>query len=114
METNYYKVFETFLYIETYYDTALSTYMLSCQADMPERKYIKSFKQLFGETPKQYILSCRLRRVCDYLITTNYTIEKIMTLCGFEYPSYFYKSFKKAYNMTPAKFKYRQLHKNMV
>ena len=114
MKTNYFKVFETFLYIETYYDTALSTYILSCQAEMPEWKYIKAFKQLFGETPKQYILSCRLRRVCDYLITTNYTINKIMKLCGFDSKSYFYKSFKKVYSTTPGKFKYRQLHENMV
>jgi AraC-type DNA-binding domain-containing proteins len=114
MKTNYFKVFETFLYIETYYDRHISTYLLSCQADMPERKYIQAFKKMFGSTPKQYLLSCRLHRVCDYLITTKYTVGKIMVLCGFDSKSYFYKSFKKMFGMTPAKFKYRQLHKNML
>lgn len=110
----YFKLFETILYIETYYDTYLSTYILSGIADMSEENYIRAFKQLYNMTPKQYILECRLRNACNYLITTDYTILKISILCGFDDLSYFYRAFKKIYGMTPNTFKCRQIQKSMV
>jgi len=111
---NYFKIFETLLYINTYYYAYISTHLLSINAEMSERKYIRDFKMLFGVTPNQHILFCRLYNACNYLIRSKHSISKISGLCGFTSLSYFYRAFKKVYGMTPGEFRYRQLRKNMI
>ena len=111
---NYSEIFDTLLYINTYYYASISTYLLSIKAGMPEKKYIRGFQKLFGMTPNQHILLCRLYNACNYLIVSKHSISKISSLCGFTNSSYFYRAFKKVYNMTPGEFRYRQLHKDMI
>jgi AraC-type DNA-binding domain-containing proteins len=113
-KTDSLKIFNSWLYIETYYYSGISTYLLSEMADMSEKKYTARFVKIFGMTPKQYLLMCRLNNVCNYLITTKYSISKISDLCGFTSLSYFHRAFKKTYEMTPSEFRYRQLQKNMI
>lgn len=114
MKKQYLNIFNTMLYIETNYDTYISQYLLAEMADMKLNKYTKVFKQLYGVTPKQYVLQCRLRNVCNYLIMTDYSVNKIAMLCGFDDISYFYKSFKNVYDMTPTTFRTGQIGNDMI
>ncbi len=59
-----------------------------------------------GQTPNNFINTVRLKKSVE-LITGNpaMTISEISFLTGFSNPSYFIKTFKAAYGMTPAVFK---------
>ncbi len=59
-----------------------------------------------GQTPNNFINTIRLKKAVE-LITGNtaMTISEVSFLTGFSNPSYFIKSFKSAYGMTPAVFK---------
>ncbi len=62
------------------------------------KKYTnKSFSDILQEV--------RLSEACDYLVNTDLCIDNIVTLLGYYDRSYFYKVFKKQYNMTPIEYR---------
>ena len=67
--------------------------------------FIKEFSRYTGCTPKKYINEVRLNHAKELLTSTNYNISKISTVCGFENPLYFSRSFQKNYHMAPTKYR---------
>lgn len=62
------------------------------------KKYTnKSFSDILQEV--------RLSEACDYLENTDLSIDNIVALLGYYDRSYFYKVFKKQYNMTPIEYR---------
>lgn len=69
--------------------------------------------QLKAQTGHSFIQLVKLQRLnvaVDYLVNTNVPIEKISLAVGYETPSYFYKSFKSMFGVTPRR--YRQHNRN--
>lgn len=64
----------------------------------------KSFKKHTGSTITDYFNNNRIAYADSLLKTTNYSIEYICSICGFNNPSYFYSLYKKNYKTTPRKF----------
>ncbi len=62
-------------------------------------------KKKRGITLHQYILSYKLRTACDRLRYTDISIADLSASLGFSDPSYFTKSFKSAYGMTPKEYR---------
>ncbi len=58
-------------------------------------------KKKRGITLHQYILSYKLRTACHRLRYTNISVADLAASLGFADPSYFTKSFKSVYGMTP-------------
>lgn len=52
----------------------------------------------------EYINNLRINYAANLLLNSNYSIIDICFLCGFQNLGYFYKVFKKNYDMSPAKF----------
>ena len=63
----------------------------------------RNLKRYYGKTPTEFILDLRLTYAYNLIVTTNLSITDICYECGFNNPSYFYKSFKKKYSETPNK-----------
>lgn len=62
------------------------------------KKYTnKSFSDILQEV--------KLSEACDYLVNTDLSIDNIVSLLGYYDRSYFYKVFKKQYNMTPIEYR---------
>ena len=70
-----------------------------------EKQLRSIFLQSTGVLPKQYIDENKLKKACELLDTTNYTIEYISFHLGYSAPSIFMCCFKRKYNMTPTEYR---------
>ena len=68
----------------------------------------RTFKKHFGLSLSEYLTSTRLNYAIYYLKNSKYSNEQISDLLGFSSPSYFYKLFKKQFNLSPNA--YRKLY----
>lgn len=67
--------------------------------------FIRLFKKETGNTFSEYVTFVRLRNGVRMLRQTNYTIEEIADLTGFNTPNYFSSTFKKFVGATPREFR---------
>ncbi len=65
----------------------------------------RSFKRYLGISPTMYINELRINNASIMILHTNMPILDICLECGFQSISYFYKVFKKKYNMSPTDFR---------
>ncbi|REB07142.1 response regulator [Sporosarcina sp. BI001-red] len=63
------------------------------------------FKQLFGTTFQQYMITVRLDRAKLLLLSTEMKMYEIAASVGFEDPNYFSAAFKKRFSLSPNQFK---------
>lgn len=63
------------------------------------------FKKSTGKTIKTYVTELRLKNAKRLLKTTNFNINKISELCGFESYSYFIKIFRTSQGISPLKYR---------
>lgn len=71
---------------------------------MTVSQYRKYFHKITGMYPAKFIAEQRLILAKDYLLNTNYTLEQIADLVGFESSYYLSTCFKKRYGLSPKKF----------
>ncbi|WP_391204360.1 response regulator transcription factor [Psychrobacillus sp. L4] len=68
--------------------------------------YLSSlFKNLYGTTFQDYMLTMKLNRAKILLLSTDMKIYEIATAVGFDDPNYFSASFKKRFDFSPNQFK---------
>ena len=70
----------------------------------------KVLKDTKGTTLRQYIIAYRLKLAKKLLLESSKSINEVAEECGFNDPSYFTKTFKGAFGMTPKE--YRNLSKD--
>src|SRR5690606_15177348 len=63
------------------------------------------FQRHFKMTAKEYISKKRLEYAKDLLIRTEYPINEIAKLSGFNSPAYFTKTFREIHDITPKDFR---------
>ncbi len=64
------------------------------------------FHKVKGVSPRRLFQEERFHRAEEMLKETNYTIERIAEVCGFESGSGFIRAFHRKYGMTPTDFRY--------
>lgn len=64
--------------------------------------FIRCFKRYMGMTPMQYITSIRINKAKDLLKNTDFSIQEISSLVGYENPLYFSRIFKKQTGRSPS------------
>lgn len=67
--------------------------------------FMKFFKQAMGECFTQYLNNYRLRISAQLLVSTNDSILTVSEKSGFENLSYFNRSFKKRFGVTPGQYR---------
>lgn len=65
----------------------------------------RNLKKYFDMTPSEYVNSLRVNYASNLLINTNTSVIDICYICGFQNLSYFYRVFKKTYNLSPGDFR---------
>ena len=79
----------------------LSLETLAGIANYSPYHFQKLFKQLIGESPKQYIIKMRLETAAHYLIIDPYkSITEIAIDCGFSSPAVFSRAFKNYFGVS--------------
>lgn len=68
----------------------------------------KLFKKEMGVTPREYLLSCRMKLARELIASgtenlhSNYSVSQIAEACGFADPLYFSRVFKQYYGFSPS------------
>jgi AraC family transcriptional regulator of arabinose operon len=88
-------------YIEEHAFEAIRVEDISKDVGLSESRASHLFKDYFGYTMIQYVQEVRLRNGLNLIQFTDYTLEYISEICGFNNYSYFHKVFKEKFDLTP-------------
>lgn len=70
--------------------------------------FIRNFKKYTGTTPMQFITSIRITNAQMLLETTNYAINEIAQIVGYDNPLYFSRLFRKQKGCPPSHYRKRK------
>lgn len=66
---------------------------------------LRTFKQAYQQSPHQFLTKIRLQQAVHLLKNTNYSVNEIVDLVGFECPSSFIRLFKNSFKVTPKQYR---------
>lgn len=95
-------------YLETNYGTKITLPTVAAEVNLSPNFFRIVFKELVGRSPHEYLLEIRIRKAEAYLENTDFPINQIADLCGFETQSYMNYVFSKYCGVSP--YKYRSMH----
>lgn len=94
-------------YFNENYNRNISIEKYAASRHMSTCWFIRSFRQFTGMTPMQYILSIRISNAQGLLEATEYNINEISTIVGYDNPLYFSRIFKKQRGLSPSEYRKR-------
>lgn len=92
-------------YINYNFDTIKNVSELSKNYNMSKNNFLRIFKKETGKSPIEYLEEIRLKRACELLKETDYSIKNISFSIGFNDPLYFSRFFKKHTGLSPANYR---------
>lgn len=93
------------LYFNENYNETINIDEYASQNGMSISWFIRCFKSQTGYTPLQYILNLKLNNAQTLLESTNYTINEISNLVGYDNQLYFSRLFRKQKGMSPQQYR---------
>ncbi|MGN0406585.1 MAG: AraC family transcriptional regulator [Bariatricus sp.] len=99
------KIKELLLFIHSNYASSLSLKEAADFCGYSVSYFTKFFKSFTGMTLIEYLNHYRLEKACELLLTTDLSVIEISENTGFENHSYFIRSFRRQYQMTPLKYR---------
>src|SRR6476469_6079518 len=87
--------------IDARYREPLDVPALARAAHLSPAHFSRAFRQAFGETPHQYLLTRRLERAAALLRTTDRRVSEICVSVGLSSVGSFTTSFKRVYGVPP-------------
>jgi transcriptional regulator GlxA family with amidase domain len=87
--------------VDARYYEPLSVADLAAAAGLSQAHFSRRFKQTFGESPHQYLLTRRLERAAAMLRTTDWTVATVCFAVGWESVGSFTTSFRRMFGHTP-------------
>ena len=94
-------------YVEEHYPEELTVEKIAACVALSESACLRSFRQLLGTTPIQYVKQYRVEKAAELLRSTRLKIGEIGAECGFSDGSYFIKTFREVKNCTPREYRQR-------
>jgi AraC family transcriptional regulator len=92
-------------YLVASYNQPITLDDLAAIACMSPNHLLRTFKQVFGQTPHQYLISERLRQTRHLLVTTDKTVTEICMEIGFDSLGSFSWLFRQRFGMSPQTFR---------
>lgn len=90
-------------YITDNYSSEITLELLSKKFTISKSHMSRQFKAATGFNISEYISVVRIKNAQRLLLTTNYHITQIATMCGFNNSSYFTAVFKRILGISPLK-----------
>jgi transcriptional regulator GlxA family with amidase domain len=86
-------------------DQPLTVAELASRAQLSLRTFARQFKAITGRTPLQWLLAERVRLAQELLETSNDTVDRIATRCGFGSAQRLRMHFARTNNVTPHEYR---------
>lgn len=102
------QVYRSIQYINHHYNEDLDAGLCAELVSMSYSYFSRSFRKITGRTFKQYLNEVRIRHAEQLLMTTDYSVTRIASECGYNNVSYFISVYKSLRGSTP--FSNRKLH----
>ncbi|HVQ15343.1 MAG TPA: AraC family transcriptional regulator [Vicinamibacterales bacterium] len=99
------RVTKTVRTIDRHPDASLTLDMLAREAGLSRYHFLRTFEQLTGITPHQYVRRARLREAAMRLIAESGSVLAIALDCGFGDVSTFNRAFRTEFGMSPRAFR---------
>ena len=88
-------------YIQQNYKDAITLDNIAASGNISKSLCNKIFHKYVGDSPVNYLLNYRVRKVAELLRTTSMSLSEIAALTGFNGTSYMSEMFKKSFEMSP-------------
>jgi AraC-like DNA-binding protein len=98
-------IVNTVSYIQENLSQKITVSMLASMACLSERQYTRIFKEVYGVSPIEYVINCRLTLACRMMKNTQKSLLEISMNCGFGDKVYFCRLFKNRYGITPGQYR---------
>lgn len=92
-------------YIHNNYASKITVALLADKCCLSENYFSKMFSRAMKTSATDYVLNYRIQKAKEYLAQSNFKVNKIAELVGFEDPAYFHRIFKKYTGTTPSGFR---------
>ena len=92
-------------FVEEHYAEELTVERIADSVALSESACLRSFRQLLGTTPIQYVKQYRIEKAAGLLLTTRLRTGEIGAECGFTDLSYFTKTFREIKHCTPREYR---------
>ncbi|KRF09956.1 helix-turn-helix transcriptional regulator [Paenibacillus sp. Soil787] len=94
---------------EQYEDINLSLQSISATMKLSSAHVSKQFRMHESVSISEYINDVRLQKSLLLLETSDYSINRIMEMVGYNNESYFFKLFKKKFGTTPKEYRFKRV-----
>ena len=101
----HYAIEEILSYIDSNSEYDLRVSDIAEKCNMSYSYFAKSFKEIYGQSCKEYIETIRLNKAEKLLKFTDMDIAQISQETGFSDSSHLIKCFRNKYNITPKQFR---------
>jgi AraC-like DNA-binding protein len=91
--------------IDARYREPLDVPTLARAAHASPAHFAREFRQAFGETPHQYLMTRRLERAASLLRSTDHSVAEICMEVGLSSVGSFTTSFRRAFQLTPTAYR---------
>ena len=92
-------------YIQQNYREAITLDDIAMSGNISKSLCNKVFHKYVGDSPVNYLLNYRIRKVAELLRTTSLSLSEIAALTGFNGTSYMSEMFKKSFKSSPRDFR---------
>ena len=93
------------IYLEKHMDQSVSNESLEEHFHLHKNYLARAMKETYGKTPLELLMEMRMNYAKQYLIRTDYSIQKITRLVGFNSEIYFSNCFKKYTGISPRNYR---------
>ena len=99
-------------YIQQNYREAITLDDIAMSGNISKSLCNKVFHKYVGDSPVNYLLNYRIRKVAELLRTTSLSLSEIAGLSGFNGTNYMSEMFKKSFKLSPREFRKSQDENN--
>lgn len=96
------RVQATIEHMRQHFATSLRVETLASMAELSTSQYAVRFRELTGDSPKNFLMRLRIHRATQLLDTTSESISVIARRVGYDDPLYFSRAFRRLHEVSPS------------
>lgn len=92
-------------YIHNNFAKSLTLKELATMCSLSESRFSHLFTEIFGKSPKQYIMNVRMENAKELLLDSDMSVLEVASAVGIDDQNYFSRIFKKHCGISPTEFR---------